>query len=95
LERNIYGEYVNMPGRKLTGMDPVEEDGYRRATTEEARKYFKIKNRSTISNWWSQREAIFGGSMPKARPPKWPKLEAELVRLFTAARNNGKIVTVH
>jgi hypothetical protein len=51
LERNIYGEYVDVPGRKLTGMDPVEEEGYRRPTTEEARKYFKIKNRSIISSW--------------------------------------------
>jgi hypothetical protein len=68
LERNIYGEHVNVPGRKLTGMDPVEEEGYRRPTMEETREYFKIKNKTTISGWWSQREAIFGGSMPKARP---------------------------
>jgi hypothetical protein len=49
LEWNIYGEYVNVPGRKLTGMDPVEEEGYRRPTMEEAREYFKIKNKTTIS----------------------------------------------
>jgi hypothetical protein len=40
LERKIYGEYVNVPGRKLTGMDPVEEKGYRRPTIKEAREYF-------------------------------------------------------
>jgi hypothetical protein len=53
LERNIYGEYVNVPGRKLTGMDSVEEEGYRRPTMKEAREYFKIKNKTTISGWWS------------------------------------------
>jgi hypothetical protein len=62
LERNIYSEYVNVPGRKLTGMDPVEEEDYKRPTTEEARKYFKIKNRSRYNKqlvitkksdfWW-------------------------------------------
>jgi hypothetical protein len=52
LERNIYGEYVNVPGRKLTGMDPVEEEGYRRPTMEETREYFKIKHKTTISGWW-------------------------------------------
>jgi hypothetical protein len=49
LERNIYGEYVNVPRRKLTGMDPVEKKGCRRPTMEEAREYFKIKNKTTIS----------------------------------------------
>jgi hypothetical protein len=95
LERNIYGEYVNVPGRKLTGMDPVEKEGYKRPTMEETREYFKIKHKTTISGWWLQRKAIFGGSMPKARPLRWPKLEIKLVKLFTAARNNGKIITVH
>jgi hypothetical protein len=49
LEWNIYGEYVNVPGHKLTSMDPVEEKGYRRSAMEEAREYFKIKNKTTIS----------------------------------------------
>jgi hypothetical protein len=51
LERNIYGEYVNVPERKLTGMNPVEEEGYKRPTMEEAREYFKIKNKTIISDW--------------------------------------------
>jgi hypothetical protein len=33
--------------------------------------------------------------MPKARPLRRPKLETKLVKLFIAARNNGKIITVH
>jgi hypothetical protein len=53
LERNIYGEYVNVPGHKLTGMDPAEKKGYKRPTMEEAREYFKIKNKTTISGCWS------------------------------------------
>jgi hypothetical protein len=49
LKRNIYGEYVNVAGRTLLGIDPVEEEGYKRPTTEEAQAYFEIKNRSIIS----------------------------------------------
>jgi hypothetical protein len=94
-KRNIYGEYVNVAGRRLLGIDPVEKKGYKRPTTEEARAYFKIKNRFTISTWWNQKEMIFGGSMPKAHSPRWPGLKTKLVKQFTAARNNGKIITVH
>jgi hypothetical protein len=95
LKRNIYGEYVNVASRRLLGIDPVEEKGYKRPIIEEARAYFKIKNKSIISIWWNQKEVIFGGSMPKAHSFRWPGLETELVKQFTAARNNGKIVIIH
>jgi hypothetical protein len=36
-----------------------------------------------------------GGVMPKFMPPKWPRLEEELLKRFKAARKSNKIVTIH
>jgi hypothetical protein len=33
--------------------------------------------------------------MPKSMPPKWPRLEEELLKRFIAARGSNKIVIVH
>jgi hypothetical protein len=83
------------PSRVLSGMPDVEEEGFRRPTTVEASDYFLIRNRSTIRDWWLQRDKIFGGPIPKPYPSKWPVLEKGLMKHFKAARDNNKIVTVH
>jgi hypothetical protein len=94
LKRNIYGEFIH-PNRGLSNIEPFQKEGYRRPTLSEATEYFKIQNRSIVSSWWADKKLILGGGILKAHPPKWPALEDELLKLFTAARADGKIVTVH
>jgi hypothetical protein len=83
------------PSRVLSIMPAVEEEGFRRPTTLEARDYFLIKNHSIIREWWAKRDKIFGGPIPKPYPSKWPALETELMKQFKAARGGNKIVTIH
>jgi hypothetical protein len=81
-------------GKPLSNEPPIEP-GYRRPTLSEAADYFRVKNRTTIGGWWKGREKLLQSYRPKKHTPKWPQLEEELVRLFTAAREKNKIVTVH
>jgi hypothetical protein len=81
--------------RVLEDMPEVLEEGYRRPTTAKAQNYFHIGDNSIIRRWWEAREKIFSSDVPMAYPPKWPALKRELVRQFTTARNNNKIVTIH
>jgi hypothetical protein len=83
------------PSRVLAGLEPVTEEGFRRPTTAEAKDYFLIASDKTIRNWWRKREKIFGGDIPAAYPPRWPRLEKKLVKQFTAAKKSKKIVTIH
>jgi hypothetical protein len=93
LKRNIYGKFIDL-NRGLSNIEPVQKEGYRRPTLNEATEYFKIQNRSIISSWWANKELISGGGIPKAHPFKWPALEDEMVKLFTIVRADGRIVTV-
>jgi hypothetical protein len=83
------------PTQVLSGLGDNIEDGFRRSTAQEAAAYFKIANDSTIRDWWKSRDKIFGGKTPKSIIPRWPALEDELVKIFTVARDENKIVTVH
>jgi hypothetical protein len=74
--------------------EPPIEPGYRKPTYYEAADYFRIKSFSTVRRWWKTREKLLKGCTLKKHAPKWPQLEKELVRLFTAAREIYKIVTV-
>jgi hypothetical protein len=70
----------------LQGLEDPEEDGFRRPTVAEAAAYFQITNPRTINNWWVDRNRIWDGAMPRSMPPKWPRLEEELLKRFKAAR---------
>jgi hypothetical protein len=84
------------PTRVPTGLEEPVEDGFRRPTMAEAAAYFKISGGiTTIQGWWRIRESIWKGAMPKSMPPKWPRLEKELLKRFIAARGSNKIVIVH
>jgi hypothetical protein len=74
--------------------EPPIEPGYRKPIYSEAADYFRIKSFSTIRHWWKTRQKLLKGCTFKKHAPKWPRLEKELVRLFTAARERNKIVTV-
>jgi hypothetical protein len=77
-------------------MPDVKEEGFKRSTRRETAQYFRITNHSTIFEWWTQRDKIFGNkSVFTPCPPKWPALEKTLVEHFTAARAKNKIVTVY
>jgi hypothetical protein len=75
--------------------DPPIEPGYRMPTYSEAADYFRIKRLTTVSYWWKTRETLLKGCVTQKHAPKWPQLENELVRLFTATRERNKIVTMH
>jgi hypothetical protein len=81
-------------GRPIADEPLIEELGYRRPIFEKATEYFKIKHSNTVRGWWKARDKLLAGSKPKKYTPKWPQLEKELVKLFTAAREKHKIVTV-
>jgi hypothetical protein len=83
------------PTKVLSGFENPQEDGFRRPTAAEAAAYFKINNTNVIYDWWKNKEKILGGAMPKAMPPKWPRLEEELLKRFKAARDSNKIVIIH
>jgi hypothetical protein len=78
--------------RRLAGLPDVEEEGYGRPTSAEAARYFNITRDTTVHTWWFNREKIFGDiNITKSYPIKWPALEKELVKQFTAARENNKM----
>jgi hypothetical protein len=81
--------------RILSGLEDSVEDGFRRPTSKEAAVYFQIASEKTVRKWWESRDRIFGSKIPRSVVPKWPALEEELIKRFTAARNENKIVTVH
>jgi hypothetical protein len=81
-------------GIPITDEPLVEDLGYRRPIFEGATEYFKIKHSNTVRGWWKARDKLLAGNKPRKHTPKWPQLEKELVKLFTAAREKHKIVTV-
>jgi hypothetical protein len=95
MQVNYTGKYLR-PSRVSKGMADVKEEVFRRPTTRETAQDFRITNHSTIFEWWTQRDKIFGNkSVVTSCLPKWPALEKTLVEHFTAARAENKIVTVH
>ncbi|KZL81438.1 purine-cytosine permease fcy22, partial [Colletotrichum incanum] len=72
-----------------TRLDPT--NGLRRPTYSEATAHFKIP-RTTIIDWYKQRETIVNSTAQKGRP-NWPELEANLYDLFRQLRDKSAIVT--
>jgi hypothetical protein len=95
MQMNYTGKYLRS-SRLSKGIPNVKKEGFKRSTTRETAQYFRITHHSTISNWWTQRDKIFGDkSVFTPCPPKWPALEKTLVEHFTTARAENKIVTIH
>ncbi|KAI0911726.1 DDE superfamily endonuclease-domain-containing protein [Ustulina deusta] len=93
LDLNVNGKYISISGSQtLIGASPVVEEGFRRPFLREAAAYFKISSKQCISNWWAQRETIFGGHIPRFSP-RWPELEAILWEEFCRMRQNRRLVT--
>jgi hypothetical protein len=95
MQVNYTGKYIR-PSRVLKGMPDVKKEDFRRPTIHETTQYFRIANQSTLYEWLTQKDKIFGNkSVFTPCPRKWPALEKTLVEHFTAARAENKIVTVH
>jgi hypothetical protein len=59
MQVNYTGKYLR-PSRVLKGMPDVKKEVFRRSITRETAQYFRITNHSTIFEWWTQKDKIFG-----------------------------------